>query len=76
MADAAAPQIQLFKDVAGAEVALLAPEQVEHHAPLTAEAHAQPPALLKHLLQAARGGRRAALASGCYYHRRCLLLQP
>jgi hypothetical protein len=65
MADAPTPQVQLFKDVSSTEVALFTPEQVEHHASLAAEPHPQPTTLLKHLLQAARRGRRAGLGGGC-----------
>ena len=74
--NAAAPQIELFKDGSSTEVTFFTPEQVEHHASLAAQAHPKPPALLKHLLQGARRGQRADLGGVCSYHKRCLLHQP
>jgi hypothetical protein len=44
--DIAAQVVELFKDVAGAEMAFLNPKQIEHHAALAAEPHAQVTATL------------------------------
>ena len=41
MADVAAHVVELLVDVAGAQVAFLGPEQIEHHAALAAEAKAE-----------------------------------
>ena len=46
VADVAAQVVELFKNVAGAEMALLNPKQIEHHAALAAEPHAQVAAAL------------------------------
>ena len=43
VADVAALIIELFEDVPSTEVAFFGPEQIEHHAPLAAQAHAQFP---------------------------------
>ena len=41
VADVAALGIEALEDVAGAEMALITPEQFQHHPPLAAETHAQ-----------------------------------
>ena len=51
------PAIESLEDVACTQMTGFRPEQVQHHAPLTAETHAQMPALVERILQ-------GALASG------------
>ena len=72
MADAAPPGIQLFKNVAGAEVAFFRPQQIQHHAALTAESHAADTALLKNILQPPNGG-DVHLRSGPPQHKSCVI---
>ena len=62
VADVAALIVQLLEDVAGGEMAFLVPEQIQHHAPLAAEPHAQLTAPLVDLLHMGRcRGHRMAI---------------
>ena len=45
--------VELFEDVACAEVTGFAPQQIEHHSPLLAESHAQVSAMLECILKGA-----------------------
>lgn len=57
MADSSSLLIELLEDVSSTEMASFRPEQIENHAALTAEAHAQMPTSVERILQ-------GALASG------------
>ena len=55
MADLSASVVEFFKNVSCTEVTGFAPQQVEHHPPLSAQSHAQMSATIEGILKGALG---------------------
>ena len=56
MSDASTSGIELFENVARAEVTFFSPEQIQNHAPLTAQTHPQIAALFENIIETSGGG--------------------